>query len=550
MNYLFIALQGIKTGLGTGHVSRVKRILNNLGDDFYRDNSVNLLSNCPAENESEYKLLTVNTIDECKENIKKIIKEKKADFVVFDTLDYFQDTYSYCANQGIISIGIDTASEQSKYLDLLINPVIKNNYSYLNGPEFSIHYEESKLQKTKKNKKSIFVCFGGLDHKDYFINIYESLEELSLKYEVNVVLSENNKDFLTKKHKKINFFYRPSNFYEILKSSDIAIISGGIMLQETTYLGIPSIVLPQYDHQRKIALQRKEEGSIIDVFHLQQKNVLVDFIEECLNSDHVNDISLKSRSFDDGFGIRRFISALNIYDYMEWDSSFFKKEIYQLNFKKYTENINNLLNVLCSSNQVDLIYYLCPSDDSKSIDFAKKNNFKVVDTRITFSLTYKKLQTTKLKENAKIVISCSDNLSRLEEIARNAKWTSRYYNDDNFKKNDLKTFYAEWVKKSVEGKLDDMVFHVEFNDEICGFISVKKQGINYGSIGLIAVDENFQGYGFGTALISYASKYMFDVMDCAKVVVVTQEDNIGACTAYGKIGFQISDKSYWMHKWV
>jgi len=550
MNYLFIALQEIKTGLGTGHISRIKRILDNLGDEFYLNHTVNFLSNCSADKESKYKLFSIETIDDCKEIIINLTEEKKVDLIVFDTLDYFKDIYSYCANQGIISIGIDTASEESKYLDLLVNPVIKNKFSFLNGPEFSIHYEENKLQKNKKNHKSIFVCFGGLDHKNYFKSIHGSLEQLSSKYEVNVILSENNKDLLTKNNSSINFFYRPGNFYEILKSSDIAIISGGIMLQETSYLGIPAIVFPQYDHQHNISIERKEEGSIIDVLELQQDNVLLDLIEESLNNQCINDISLKSRSFDDGFGIKRFISMLKIYNYMEWDSNFFKKEIYQLNFKKYTKNINDALNVLCSSNQVDLIYYLCPADDFDSIDFAKENNFKVVDTRITFSITHKEFQTSELKENAKIVISRSENSFRLEEIARNAKWTSRYYNDDNFENDDLKTFYAEWVKKSVEGKLDDMVFHVEFNDEICGFISVKKQGINYGSIGLIAVDENFQGHGFGTALISHATKYMFDVMDCAKAIVVTQESNIGACVAYGKIGYQISDKSCWMHKWV
>ncbi len=50
MNYLFVAFQEIKTGLGTGHVSRVSRILNFLDDGFYENNSVKFLSNSEHPN--------------------------------------------------------------------------------------------------------------------------------------------------------------------------------------------------------------------------------------------------------------------------------------------------------------------------------------------------------------------------------------------------------------------------------------------------------------------------------------------------------------------
>ena len=197
-----------------------------------------------------------------------------------------------------------------------------------------------------------------------------------------------------------------------------------------------------------------------------------------------------------------------------------------------------------------MIYFLCPSKDKASINEAIKNNFKIVDRRITFELMPENLKLIKLKENIKIVNSTKKNVDQLEKIAKNAKWTSRYFNDKNFKINDLKLFYSRWVKKSVEGKLDDMVFHIELEGKVCGFISIKKNGINIGSIGLIAIDNNFQGHGLGAALISYSSEYMFKALNCSKVIVVTQEENAAACSAYDKIGFQISDKSIWMHKWL
>ena len=552
MNYLFVAFQEIKTGLGTGHVSRVNRVLNFLDDGFYENNSVKFLSNSKHPNTKKYNSIFCETIKQGKEIIIELIKRKEIDFIIFDTLDYFKDLYLICSNNNIISIGLDTSSNESKYLDLLVNPVIKNDYSYLNGTEYSIHYEEKKIDfyKECKSNKSIFVCFGGLDHKNHLKKIYPSLMALSSKYEINIILSNNNKDTNYKHDKNINFFYRPSDFYEILKKCDFAFISGGIMLQETTYLGIPSLIFPQYAHQEEVAVERKLQGSIIDVIKSYSCNQIVDLIERSVNDKYINDISLRSRSLDDGFELKRFASYIRIYDYMEWDSNFFKKNIYQLNFKKYNKNINSAVNNLCESNPVDLIYFLCSSKDEASINEAIKNNFKIVDKRITFELMPENLKAIKLKENIKIVHSSEKHEDQLEKIAKDAKWTSRYFNDKNFEINDLKIFYSRWVKKSVGGKLDDMVFHIELEGKVCGFISIKKNGINVGSIGLIAIDNDFQGHGLGPALISHCSEYMFKALNCSKVIVVTQEENAAACSAYDKIGFRISDKSIWMHKWL
>ena len=39
----------------------------------------------------------------------------------------------------------------------------------------------------------------------------------------------------------------------MLNSSYLAIISGGVLLQETIYLGVPAWVKPQYIHQKNLA---------------------------------------------------------------------------------------------------------------------------------------------------------------------------------------------------------------------------------------------------------------------------------------------------------
>lgn len=551
MNYLFVALQEIELGLGTGHVVRVKRILSNLSDNFYIKNSVKFLSNCPEYSHKGYEFLNVKTLKESIKKIKNLVKEKKIDYIIFDSLDIHSNLYKFCNESNIVSLGIDTSSNNSKFLDLLINPVIRNKISYFSGLQYSIHYEEKNTRKLETNKlKKIFVCFGGLDYKNHLNDIFTDLLELSKKYHIDVILSDNNKNIKFKKNKNLSFFYKPKNFYELLKKSDVAIISGGILLHEVMYLGIPSLIMPHYQHQKDLANDMKNDGSIIEVYNKLSKESLSNLIIKSFNSELIKKTSLNSRFHDDGFGLRRIISMINIYEYLEWDSNFFKKNIYHLKFKRYTQNINNIITNLCCFNDVDLIYFLCSKKDNDSINLAKKNGFIAVDNRVTFSLKPFNHKKIKLKKGVKIKRTNKKHSYILEKIAKKANWTSRYFNDKNFNKKDLELFYCEWIKKSIVGKLDDLVFHIEIDQKICGFISIKKDGINYGSIGLITIDKKYEGYGLGTLLISHASQYLFETGNCAIVTVVTQEDNIAACAAYDKVGFQVTDKSIWMHKWV
>ena len=554
MNYIFIAFEELEEGLGTGHITRVKRVIESIADkSFLKNNTVTFITNTKSYS-NDYLFVYVESIEEGTNKILNIIDKKNIDVVVFDCLDYCQEIYKVCKDNQIFTIGIDTSSINSKDLDILINPVIYNKFSHLNGPLHSIHHEDT-LGLEPKNRlklKKIFICFGGIDYQEHLLKILPLLKLLPKDYKINIVLSNNIDKKNIYEAKNVNFLYKPDNFYNLLKDSDLAIISGGIILQEALYLGIPTFVLPQYKHQYNIAKERKESGTSLGLSPIKPdyKETMLSINNLLNNIDLRASTSLAARSLDDGFGLKRFTSLLRIYDYLEWDSIFFNKEIYILNSKCYTHSIHKKVESLIKLKKVGLIYFLCPSEDKKSINFAIKHNFKKVDDRLSYTITPKSFKPRSIKGEGVIKISTSKNIKKLESIARNADWTSRYFKDPKFSKEKLKTFYGQWIKKSVTGDLDDLVFHVELNNEICGFISIKKHGINFGSIGLVAVDKKYQGFGFGLALISHAVEYMHSKLDCASVYVVTQKENINACIAYDKIGFIADSNSTWLHKWI
>ena len=205
--------------------------------------------------------------------------------------------------------------------------------------------------------------------------------------------------------------------------------------------------------------------------------------------------------------------------------------------------------------EVDLVYFLCPKKDGKSISKALGDGFIEVDQRLTYlarRTVYDRLAGTvdRSSSGRSVRKATAQDIQALIKVAGRISWSTRYTNDPNFDPLKIKTFYEEWVAKSVNGGLDDEVYVVEeAADSILGFISVKRMGINLGSIGLVGVAPENQGKGVGQTLTSFAVKLMMESWNCAAVQVVTQETNISACKTYEKLGFEPSDRSVWLHKW-
>lgn len=514
--------------------------------------SITFVTNTPTQSESCSHLL-VQSLDEATEAIVSFARRGKIDVAVFDCLDYCNSAYAECKKKSIVTIGIDTSSSQSVALDVLVNPVIHNQLSHLMGAFYSIHHVDNPRLNSVNDKKSIFICFGGIDYQNHFAGIAPFIASLLGSYEINIVLaSENSIHCGNEFGDNVNLFYRPNNFYELLNRAHIAIISGGILLQECLFMGIPAYVFPQYDHQFKIAKEKEFAKMVLGVSDIapKYKDSVDSILSVIEDQPYLDQMASTCRASDDGYGLSRVTSIVRLIDYMPWDSKFFGKEIYNLNTKSYTPSIKNKIDAVIEQKQTNLIYFLCPSSNLSSIDFALKDGFECVDERLTYLVTKAEFNSAVLDRNYCIKRSTYKDITRLQFISAKSSWTTRYYNDKKFPKDRLQKFYSEWVKKSVSGELDDMVFHVEEAGTICGFVTIKKSGSNLGSIGLIAVAKESQGKGFGLKLAAYAVDILVNHLSCAAVEVVTQKNNTPACKTYERLGFKVFNNSKWLHKWI
>ena len=348
MKILILGFLGLEVGQGTGHVYRIRLVAEALANKGWARENIIWITNAsePSEHCTIVKVKDKHTAVQAALGI---IKSGQCDLVMFDCLDFCSEVYPTCNANNVISVGIDTHESDSELLDVLINPVIQNENSYLPGAFYSIFekkIEYDGVRTESNNLDSICMCFGGIDFRRHFEGIRNYLKMLPRSVTVNIVVADKDElksEILVPSNCKLHF--RPANFLELLSSASFAVVSGGVILQTCMYLGIPSFVIPQYEHQLENARMALLEGRILGVAPLcpNFKEQISEITSLMKTQSLMRDVSLQARARDDGFGLERAVSILSVVDTLQWDSDFFNINISSLNTKSYTKSIKRFL---------------------------------------------------------------------------------------------------------------------------------------------------------------------------------------------------------------
>lgn len=137
---------------------------------------------------------------------------------------------------------------------------------------------------------------------------------------------------------------------------------------------------------------------------------------------------------------------------------------------------------------------------------------------------------------------------KVYELAYRSGRHSRFFTDPMIDAGKFREMYRIWVDNSFSGDMGDKVFVRRVDGEIAGFVTLSLHS-NSGSIGLIAVDEDFGRKGIGTALVKCCKRTLFDA-GLLRLDVATQQANSEACAFYGKNGFVVSKTTYIYHLWI
>jgi ribosomal protein S18 acetylase RimI-like enzyme len=219
--------------------------------------------------------------------------------------------------------------------------------------------------------------------------------------------------------------------------------------------------------------------------------------------------------------------------FLEWDSSFFNLNISRVTVadRKITKQDLDF-----SSNDLIYVFSLIPQEQLEK-------NGAWVDTKITYA---KAVTATVETAHPEIESYAGEPTEDLYNLGILSGWASRFKVDPRLNAQ-FENMYRLWVSNSTKRLIADEVFVIRKSGKHVGLVTLKQDNTT-GSIGIIAVDADYQGKAYGSRLLECADKW-YKARGIEEAVVVTQQLNKAACKFYEKHGYSVKATEYIYHVW-
>ena len=227
----------------------------------------------------------------------------------------------------------------------------------------------------------------------------------------------------------------------------------------------------------------------------------------------------------------------------DWDSDFFGLRIGRADIVSEEESVMLASQVKSLKENFDLIYVFV----RHGLPFYG-HNAKLVDEKTVYVLPH--LHCVGLEEEENVIVwGCTKGMTDdLLHLALVSGRYSRFKLDDRFPSGSYERVYSRWMEQSVNQSLASEVFCYMVEDIPRGLVTLdRKDGV--GTIGLVAIHEDFQHRGICSAMMQHVKAYSTK-KQVDKLTVVTQLENIPACKLYEKSGFDVESVTDVWHWWL
>ena len=218
--------------------------------------------------------------------------------------------------------------------------------------------------------------------------------------------------------------------------------------------------------------------------------------------------------------------------YLEWDSLFFDKKIGQITIERELDILQE------DKSKYDLIYVFSKNGEL-NLNLVDKKVIYLIDDLISYKDEI---------NNIELFQDSQNNHADLLNLALQSGKHSRFKSDSNFKDEDYKKLYTEWIKKSISKDLATDIIIKKSKNKIIGFATLARKTDELADIGLVAVDLAYRGKGLAKEIIMNTLK-LAARQGYKKIQVVTQLDNKPANILYEKVGFKKDNLTYIYHIW-
>ena len=323
--------------IGLGHIYRTKALASSL-----KSLGKNLVFLIKKDKESERILNNfdfivlkneINFKDELN-TIKKLVEEFSVKTIISDLFIYNDNYLESLSRLDKNLVTFHEHTDHDSLSNLIINyntykEVIKNenkNEQHCLGPRYCIFPEtliNRKAITVHSDVKKVLLSFGGSDPCDYTFKIaklldnnhhcLESIEEVIVHLGPSNSQHENIKKLLHESSLNLTIKKNVKDLHAIMCQCDLAFASGGNTMYELCSLGIPTIVLPQNQHQEAFAkeLSRKKVILLIEKSEINNDIRILKSLINLIENQQVRvEMHKFSTKFFDFKGVKRVANSI------------------------------------------------------------------------------------------------------------------------------------------------------------------------------------------------------------------------------------------------
>jgi spore coat polysaccharide biosynthesis predicted glycosyltransferase SpsG len=270
--------------IGTGHIARSKTLACALVESqsftledicfFTRhDNGYHLGEKYLEGSGFNYQVFDNNILKANSKSEIDILCNQGADLILLDRLETSVELIKTLKSHNKKVVTFDDYGEGRIYADIAISSIfddVPESKNLIKGYEYLIlSKNEYHLSNFNENVQNIVATFGGNDNRDICSHFLENVESIPQDISIKIILGKIDKKILQsyvhqielKKNKdNIEIFIFPDNYHQIISNADIAVSTGGLSIFEFSAYGIPTIGIPQYEHQLRTIENLEEHG--------------------------------------------------------------------------------------------------------------------------------------------------------------------------------------------------------------------------------------------------------------------------------------------------
>ncbi|MBR5378401.1 MAG: GNAT family N-acetyltransferase [Bacteroidales bacterium] len=226
---------------------------------------------------------------------------------------------------------------------------------------------------------------------------------------------------------------------------------------------------------------------------------------------------------------------------LSWDSEFFGLRIGHA----FVGSIEDSCTLASQKDRLKADYDLVYVFSNQGVEFSCEGA-KLVDQKMVYTLS----DYSDLKVDENVIIWDCDKLvtDALLHLALVSGKYSRFKLDNRFPSGGYERLYSRWIEQSVNHAMATEVFCYMVGDTPKGLVTLDLNE-GEGTIGLVAIAEDYQHRGVGTAMMRHVISYV-QKHQCKKLSVATQYDNTPACRLYEKVGFRVESMTNVWHWWL